>query len=1373
MRTNFRNSTYKSTFRRTSRKASEKIVRSKRIVYHCLLLAELQIEQGGELGWEWPLRNHAWQFSSVREFYRRHHELFHEAILHGCRVGVKAQNGLLVKKPWRIMTTDKRLQFALHRQCQCQEPHASFNDVNYEKTGFYPPQMCSIIARAWTKPQPVTEAEIQLAVQKTTSDGEVLAVMPDDEVDAILSELPPKEKARLEKDIKLIHDNTGHPPNSVLLRVLRDKKVETKVLAVAQRFQCPSCAELHRPFPHQVVTIETCTTLWHTVAMDFAVLKHAGTVSHILLMIDEASHKLVGSVALEHADTVSKNVTTQTVIEILEKDWIQHYGSPRILRYDPEGCFRSRALEEWASQLRIEALPIPGEDHAQLGLIEGSVRIVKEGAAKLLKDNPSLSVQQATSRMICAHNTLDRVRGFSPLQWAQGRDIEMDSEIQDPTESIDMEKNLRLRLEAEAVFRHHQAREKINRAQRYQRRRDYVWKPGDCVLYRRKGRAGPNQPSKHTWMGPGRVFGTETRQVDGMRRPGSVVWIVAAGRLKRCGPSQLRLATAREQAYARLQGDHTFSMPWTMQTASAILERGEFDDYLPEEGEATDDEGPATEEVSTGEIPASSTSMPSRTLPRSRSPRQRNGPASSSTTPSTELQEHIRRRISTKRPPEGDGSSAQIDDNQEGAHDKRPRVAELQGFVSMLDENQLDEQSMHLQEARRCLEELEAFVSSNFVEPTTPETHWSHFCSTTGTTDEDNVSVQFAFDLNVHDRKSFRNFERDSQCWILTQFTKQKRSAKGTEVSLRNLSTDEVEKFRKAKDLEVQQWVQEAAVSKAEEFVPAERLMRMRWVLTWKPLEDGSGESKAKARIVVLGYQDPEADTLPTSSPTLTRRTRQLVLQMMAHRRWTCFKADAKTAFLQGKPTQSQRRVYSLPVPELAAALGISQHEAVRIDKACYGLINAPREWYLDVDKTLQSLGFERLFTEPCCWILKDYSQEGSPVIGIICSHVDDFLLGGDETSKLWNDTVEGIRQAYKWGPWEDSDFTHCGCRIRQLRDYSFLIDQEEYCNQIDVIELSKERAKAETDCITSTERSQLRGVLGALQWKVSQTGPQHAVQLSLLQSQVEKGTVKTLLEANKLVREVRTDKDQVLMIHSFTRDEDLIAVTWTDGALANRPDFGSTGGFLVGMTTRRLVDGEEDSVSTIAWRSARLPRIARSSLSCEVQSCAEGDQELWFVRLQWAEMNGAVIDRRNFAATVQRTPGMIVIDARACYDAIHKGLACAGSALGLKEKNSAAELMALMENIESSATLVRWVHSNAQLADGLTKPGAKHVIKEFLRTQRWRITYDDRMRSAKVRAKEGLSKFDTDYRTAEHREMPTYFATGFSLAWFSRHFGR
>ena len=49
---------------------------------------------------------------------------------------------------------------------------------------------------------------------------------------------------------------------------------------------------------------------------------------------------------------------------------------------------------------------------------------------------------------------------------------------------------------------------------------------------------------------------------------------------------------------------------------------------------------------------------------------------------------------------------------------------------------------------------------------------------------------------------------------------------------------------------------------------------------------------------------------------------------------------------------------------------------------------------------------------------------------------------------------------------------------------------------------------------------SQLRGALGALQWRAHQTGPHLSARLGQLQSEIARAYVGTLRSSNKLLRE-------------------------------------------------------------------------------------------------------------------------------------------------------------------------------------------------------------------------------------------------------------
>ena len=123
----------------------------------------------------------------------------------------------------------------------------------------------------------------------------------------------------------------------------------------------------------------------------------------------------------------------------------------------------------------------------------------------------------------------------------------------------------------------------------------------------------------------------------------------------------------------------------------------------------------------------------------------------------------------------------------------------------------------------------------------------------------------------------------------------------------------------------------------------------------------------------------------------MSRRNRQLFFQQAALRSWQTVKADVKATFLQTAPTQLCRAIPAKPVPELARAMGVPEGEAVQIAKACYGLINAPAEWFRDIGRTLKGLGMKQLRTEPCFWRFVKW-KGGKPVlVGLILAHVDDF----------------------------------------------------------------------------------------------------------------------------------------------------------------------------------------------------------------------------------------------------------------------------------------------------------------------------------------------------------------------------------------------
>ena len=119
-------------------------------------------------------------------------------------------------------------------------------------------------------------------------------------------------------------------------------------------------------------------------------------------------------------------------------------------------------------------------------------------------------------------------------------------------------------------------------------------------------------------------------------------------------------------------------------------------------------------------------------------------------------------------------------------------------------------------------------------------------------------------------------------------------------------------------------------------------------------------------------------------------------------------------------------------------------------------------------------------------------------------------------SSAKWCKALEDFHGRFRWSPWEAQSFLHCGIRLREELDFSFSLDHSTFCENIEQITYEK---RADHERVTDDELTQLRGVLGALQWRSHQTAPHLASRLGQLQSEISKATVGTLKAANRLVR--------------------------------------------------------------------------------------------------------------------------------------------------------------------------------------------------------------------------------------------------------------
>eukprot|EP00435_Cladocopium_sp_Y103_P009727 s850_g2.t1 len=181
--------------------------------------------------------------------------------------------------------------------------------------------------------------------------------------------------------------------------------------------------------------------------------------------------------------------------------------------------------------------------------------------------------------------------------------------------------------------------------------------------------------------------------------------------------------------------------------------------------------------------------------------------------------------------------------------------------------------------------------------------------------------ASFAFDIRDQQfRKFLRKPSEHLDCLVAA--AKKSRS----EISYSELTPEEKKLFQAAKLKELNCWLDTNTVKAImRDKIHPSRILASRWILTWKEDSNTASGRKAKARLVVKGFQDPDIGVLNSDSPTLTRDARMLLLQTISSKNWVVQSFDITTAFLRGR---SDDRELAMEAPqELKDLMGMTQSQ--------------------------------------------------------------------------------------------------------------------------------------------------------------------------------------------------------------------------------------------------------------------------------------------------------------------------------------------------------------------------------------------------------------------------------------------------------------
>ena len=1005
--------------------------------------------------------------------------------------------------------------------------------------------------------------------------------------------------------------------------------------------------------------------------MDFFWSGSKGFRVHIFHCIDEAS--------LFHLGRRCETRNADQVIDSWSNFWTSWAGDPNQVYTDPAGEFIS---DQWKEAMMSRSIqPLITTEAWQRGRVERHGQIIKRMLTRCDLEKPIENLQELDRTLLAcfqAKNSLMRHQGFSPEQIVLGKARKIPASLSsdesvvahelalnDEPESESFRKPLEIRMMAKKAFLVTDNDQAIRRA--LLRRTCPVrgpFEPGQLVMYWVKRQRASRQEAGR-WHGPAKVVLQESQ---------SAVWLSHAERLFKCAPESIRPASLREWNTVNNQAQSWIpEVPPLENNSNESVVRDDNTEYEPSLAPA-----PGNVTPSPLITPHSSIQPESEMFPE---PNPDNIPESP--------QSH--------ESPPGVAEPIDLDpteDDEALCTSTVFPVLHCHALTTEMPAEPLFEVTML--EPGEEAESIDDQVC--LAEDGLPMINIPLEC-------EEQQSFSLSIDVTEQDiNKWSASTKPEEMAWI-ANVCKRARA----EVNVKDLSLDERILFEKAKDAELNCWIQTSALKPIlRRKLNPEQILRSRWILTWKAINEEDStkpQQKAKARLVVLGFQDPKLCEVARDSPTLTREGRNTVLQTISSRRWELASFDIKTAFLRGQSDKNNPLAME-PPPELRKKLNLSQDQVCSLVGNAYGRVDAPLLFYKELSKQLQTLHFTRHPLEPCIYILESVKDNHRTLHGIIGTHVDDGICGGD--SYFYNQ-LEALKKVLPFGTFKQRKFVFTGIHLEQLPDFSIMASQEDYVRSIPAIDVGRLRRQTPADSVNDSELNKLRGLIGSLQYAVSHTRPDIAAKLGEVQVQVSKATVETLLLANRVLREAQEHSHVKICFRSIPINQ-LTHVSFGDASFASAKQLSSFQGTLICATNHELNQNKTAPVSPLTWTSKKISRVVRSTLSAEAYSMSASVDRLGWMRLLWGTINVDHFDWRQPHLGLKSLPiATIVTDCKSLFDLVSRT-----AMPTCEEFRTTLEVLLIKERCLEHCNF-RWIPTSLQVADALTKPMDPLLLRQVL----------------------------------------------------------
>lgn len=432
-----------------------------------------------------------------------------------------------------------------------------------------------------------------------------------------------------------------------------------------------------------------------------------------------------------------------------------------------------------------------------------------------------------------------------------------------------------------------------------------------------------------------------------------------------------------------------------------------------------------------------------------------------------------------------------------------------------------------------------------------------------------------------------------------------------------------------------------------------------------------------KARLVAGGHRQVAGrDYDNVYTPVVGFNLFRLMMILSIKFGWKTRHVDIKTAFLNG---DIDREIYVKHPTNVPDEMRLVQN--YQLLKSLYGLHQAPLQWFLKLKVTLNGFGYNQTRTEETIF-LKSVQHQGNEILVYILIYVDDLIFFSsdesviDEATNELLSTFEGSNDGevswYLGVSVEKNDrFTN----LSQTAYIDSILEEHgmQNCSSSDT-PMSKSfhtdviRENASQPC----DQAAYRNIIGSLIYLSSRTRPDISTAVNILAQYCEKPTKFTMKAALKLLRYLKRTRTKGLR-YSCNLDTELIAYCDSDFA-GDNDDRKSRTGFVL-----------QYGGYSFDWLSKKQSTTAQSTSEAEYYALSECVKSVCYIKNLLSELDAI------------STIPTIYSDNNACISWAR------GECRSVKHID--IRYFFVREKFENSVFDLKYVHTNSNISDLLTKP--------------------------------------------------------------------